>query len=381
MKGQVTMIATSIHEESSATAIGWFLQGLIPPDGVQVRVPIPNGRFQVGRRPDINLCLPNPSVSKLHAEFTASDFSLFVRDLGSTNGTYVNGIRIDQNVPVDECDIVQFAGFEFVVGRMHLDQSTRTMVHSVTEWMQTLSQFHKLLSERALVPHYQPVVRFADGQTIGYEVLARSVLPGMVSPHQMFDAAERTNQAEALSVMCRQTGIEVARRLAPTTMMFLNTHPSERSENGLLQSLAELRDAAPDQPMILELHEAALTHPREVGRFRNSLRDLNIGLAYDDFGAGQCRLQELAEVSPDYLKFDMSLIRDIHLSSQRQQIVSSLVRLALDLKIQPLAEGIENDGEAEVCRQIGFTHGQGYYYGRPASQVCLQPDDNADGRD
>jgi EAL domain-containing protein (putative c-di-GMP-specific phosphodiesterase class I) len=99
---------------------------------------------------------------------------------------------------------------------------------------------------------------------------------------------------------------------------------------------------------------------------------MQIGLAYDDFGAGQSRLQDLAEVAPDYLKFDMSLIRDIHLLTQRQQIVAGLVRLSLDLGIQPLAEGIENSAEAEVCRQIGFTHAQGYYYGKPTPHVCMK---------
>ena len=161
------MLELSTREEVSITA-GWFMQGQVPPNGHQTRILIPNGRFQVGRRSDVNCCLPDTSISKLHAEFIASDFSLFVRDLGSTNGTYVNGIRIRETVPVDECDIVQFAGFEFVVGRMSLDQSTRTQVHSVTDWMQTLTQFHKLLSERALIPHFQPVVQLTDGEVIGW---------------------------------------------------------------------------------------------------------------------------------------------------------------------------------------------------------------------
>ncbi|MFO1042578.1 MAG: EAL domain-containing protein [Planctomycetaceae bacterium] len=368
------MMAASTDSDVSTNSVGWFLQGNIPPNGQQVHIPITSGRFQVGRRPDTNFCVPDSSISKLHAEFDATEFVLTIRDLGSTNGTFVNGIRIHKDVSVDESDIVQFAGIEFVVGRMHHDQSSRTQVHTVTEWMQSLSQFHKLMSERALIPHYQPIVQLSDGQFIGYEVLARSPLPGMVSPREMFEAAERSNQAVQLSVMCRQAGIEVAQRLAGTTTMFLNTHPCERTESGLLTSLAGLREAAPDQPMILELHEAALTHPKEILQFRSALQDLQIGLAYDDFGAGQSRLQELAEVAPDYLKFDMSLIRDIHLSAQRQQIVAGLVRLALDLKIHPLAEGIENAEEAEVCRQIGFTHAQGYFYGKPAPKSCLESD-------
>lgn len=347
-------------------ATGWNLHGQLPPDRQLVRMPIPVGQFQVGRRPDLNFCIPDPSVSKLHAEFIATDFGLFVRDLGSTNGTFVNGRRICRDTPLDQNDIVQFAGFEFVVGRTE-QLSTRTQCCSIADWMQTLTQFQRLMAERAIVPHFQPIVRLSDGATIGYEVLARSVLPGMASPKDMFEAAERSNQAASLSEMCRQTGIEQAALMPARAIMFLNTHPSETLETGLLESLQELRSTAPDQPIVLELHESALTHPKEISRLRDQLRKLHIQLAYDDFGAGQSRLRELAEVAPDYLKFDMSLIRGIHLSRERTQFVAGLVQLALDRNIVPLAEGIESTEEAEVCRQIQFTHAQGYFYGKPAA--------------
>ena len=69
---------------------------------------------------------------------------------------------------------------------------------------------------------------------------------------------------------------------------------------------------------------------------------------------------------PDYLKFDRKLIQDIHAApAQRQQMLAALVRMARDLGIAPLAEGIELADEADVCRQLGFTLGQGYFYGRP----------------
>lgn len=359
------MLAKTV-EVDLLSAVGWNLQGIIPPNGHQIRTPIPNGRFQVGRRPDLNLCLPDPSVSKLHAEFVATDVELMVRDLSSTNGTFVNGRRITQDTPVDEYDIVRFAGFEFVIGKTCLD-STRTQQSTIDEWMQTLTQFQRLMSERAVVPHFQPIVQLSDGETIGYEVLARSILPGLCSPRDMFEAAERSNQAASLSDLCRRSGIEAGQRIPAPAVLFLNTHPSETIETGLLESLAQLRCMAPEQPIVLELHEAALTHPKEIAELRQALRTMDIQLAYDDFGVGQSRLQELAEVAPDYLKFDMSLIRDIHLSAQRSQFVGGLVRLALDLNILPLAEGIENSLEADVCRDLGFTHAQGYFYGKPAA--------------
>lgn len=359
------MFSMSPHDTFQEVSNFWFITG-VGPDGLSRRISVPSGRFQVGRRSDLNLSLLHPSVSKLHAEFVASDVALFVRDLGSTNGTYVNGKRIATDTPVGEDDLVQFAGFEFVVGRTVKENPLQTLVSSPPEWQEAIGQFHRLLSDRAVVPHFQPIVRFSDAATIGYEVLARSTMAGLSSPKDMFAAAERVSLAARLSVMCRENGVEVAKTLPNPGVVFLNTHPSEKPHAGLIESLAQLRTAAPTLQIVLELHEAAISQPKEIAAFRDELRALKIQLAYDDFGAGQARLMELSEVAPDYLKFDIGLIREIHLAPQRQQVVAGLVRLVCDMGIHALAEGIESKEEADVCREIGFTHAQGYYYGRPA---------------
>src|SRR4030095_8836893 len=111
----------------------------------------------------------------------------------------------------------------------------------------------------------------------------------------------------------------------------------------------------PNQRLTLEIHESAVADGPRMAEIRTALTKLNIGLAYDDFGAGQARLNELVESPPDYLKFDMSLIRDIHAASpQRQQLLASLVQMVRKLGIVSLAEGIESQPEAETCVQMGF---------------------------
>ena len=132
-------------------------------------------------------------------------------------------------------------------------------------------------------------------------------------------------------------------------------------------SLRELRELSPESRIILEIHEASVTHVAQMRELRASRADLEIGLAYDDFGAGQARLVELVEVPPDYLKFDINLVRNIQsASAERQQMLSSLVRMVSDLGIAALAEGIEQQEEHETCQEIGFTFAQGYLYGKPA---------------
>ena len=147
--------------------------------------------------------------------------------------------------------------------------------------------------------------------------------------------------------------------------MFFNTHPAELSEPGLVRSLREVREKLPDHSLVLEIHEVAITEPRMIRKLRSRLLELDIGLAYDDFGTGQARLVDVVEVPPDYLKFDISLIRGVDQLMSKQRMLESLVGMVSDLGIISAAEGIETPEEAEVCRQLGFQYGQGYYLGRP----------------
>ncbi len=136
-----------------------------------------------------------------------------------------------------------------------------------------------------------------------------------------------------------------------------------------------MRESHPDQPLTLEIHESAVTDAARMAEIRPALAKLNIGLAYDDFGAGQSRLNELSESSPDYVKFDMSLIRDIDAASpQRQQVVATLVQMVRNLGIISVAEGVETEAESETCLQMGFDLGQGFFYGRPAPVRKSSPD-------
>ena len=76
---------------------------------------------------------------------------------------------------------------------------------------------------------------------------------------------------------------------------------------------------------------------------------------------------EIVEVPPDYLKFDMQLIKDIDQApASRQQMLATLVKMVHDLGITTIAECIECEAESVACQQFGFDLGQGFFYGKPA---------------
>jgi EAL domain-containing protein (putative c-di-GMP-specific phosphodiesterase class I) len=351
---------------TTANAV-WFLVGPFDSAETVRHLPLYAFPFTIGRRQDLHLALSCKTVSTVHAEIAEVGGSMVLRDLGSTNGTYVNGQRVHEPVTLAEDDLVQFANLPFRVRVQSTEDSPNTLRESACDQALALVLFDKLMAERAVTPFLQPIVKLENRATVGHEVLARSRLFGLESPREMFGIATQLNLEVELSTMLRWEGVRVAQAIVPLPHLYLNTHPRELSDPRLGPSLERLRQNWPDQPITLEIHESAVTKATGLAELRSLLKRLEIKLAYDDFGVGQSRLNVLAEVAPDCVKFDMSLIRDIDTATaQRQQLVSALVQMVRNLGIATLAEGVETESENATCRQMGFELGQGYLYGRPA---------------
>jgi EAL domain-containing protein (putative c-di-GMP-specific phosphodiesterase class I) len=325
--------------------------------------------FTIGRKPGNSLQLNSRAVSSFHAEFVENEFGLLLIDHQSTNGTYVNGKRIHGSIQLNNNDLVQFADSVYRLRSDNQLTSLNTISEDVCDQALALVQFDRMMENRLVTPHFQPIVDMQqEGQTVGYEILARSRMFGLESSAAMFSAAARMNMEVELSQMLRWEGIREALSLPQGLRMFVNTHPLELNSDSLLPSMKQVRELATELPITLEIHEGAVTNPAAMRELRKKLRDLEIEVAYDDFGAGQNRLAELFESPPDVLKFDMGLIRGIDTAAQeRQKLLSSLTQIVLDLGVKPLAEGIETAGEAAVCKQVGISLAQGYFFGRPAS--------------
>lgn len=364
----VTLGAMPGSATRATALVSWILCGRLDPSAPMQNVTVAGDVFRVGRHPENDCCIANPAVSGRHAELVFIGDDLFVRDLQSTNGTFVNGMRITGLAPIQDHDILQFGTSAFTVYRQKVPTSQATVSATVSAVAVADLNFHLLLTEPAVEPHFQPIVDLATSRFVGYEVLARSEIAGLETPASMFRAAAEHNLAPQLSEVIRSEAMKAVRSFALPGMIFVNTHPAEVGRPELLQSLVELRNEYPSTPVVIEIHEAAVTSLDVLRTLRSDLNSLNMGLAYDDFGSGQSRLRELVDVPPDYLKFDIGLIHGLaDASVERRNMLETLVKIARELKIVPLAEGVETADEAAICLQVGFELAQGYYFGRPAA--------------
>ncbi len=286
--------------------------------------------FRVGRRTGLDLTLPSTSVSTEHAEFYERDGELHVRDLGSTNGTHVNRNRVTDET-LHDGDVIHFADFEF---RLEEAISSRRDTTAVLREMPLPEQFVKgtreldeLLRDKLVTMHFQAIVALSSGEAVSYEALGRGTHPTLPEgPEELLHIADSIGAAPLLSEMFRQRAVEIASGHPRLNSLFLNAHPRELALPSLVESLTELRRVAPEPALAIEVHESTIVDSAGIREFRTRLKDLNIALAYDDFGAGQARLLELADVPPEYLKFDIGFVRGIASApDSKQRVVRSLV--------------------------------------------------------
>ncbi len=379
-------MSNSVFDSQEMTKTGWALAGRVPGQSGLARVPIFEGPFCVGRgRHGVQLTLRSTFVSSRHAELQVVTDGIHVRDLDSRNGTYVRGTRIEGTALAGEGDAIAFADVEFRLER-HVPAQEDTELDAVTQinldsfaagW--TLSNFARLLQDDTILPHFQPIVRMADGEFFGLEALARSDVDGLETPASMFEAAEALDQAAQLSLVCRSRAVSAVRGLSGRFRLFLNTHPAECLEGEVLKSLEAAQQVVPGIRLVVEIHEDFVDDTRAIAHFSKRLQAMNIELALDDFGAGRSRLKELVEVRPTFVKFDRKLISNLDQASESERDgIKSLIQFLHSLSILTVAEGIERAEEARVCRDLGFDLAQGFYFARPRELPSLDLDDTGE---
>jgi EAL domain-containing protein (putative c-di-GMP-specific phosphodiesterase class I) len=357
-----------------------YLEYYPAPSGLPQRVALRCFPFSIGRDSAAHLVIPSRRVSQTHAVITREGEGCYICDLHSTNGTFVNGQRVEANVPLQEGDIVHLADMEFrfayALGTRS-DESPMTTemgdALSPLSFIRVQEYLVKLISGRLATAYFQPIVQLADRRVIGYESLARGrhdALPD--NPAQLLDLASRSGLATELSDMFRKQALVEADRLPTDTLLFLNLHPEEVRSGTLLRSLAEIPAAVrAARPLVVEVHEDVVTGAQSLQQLRDDLRDLGIRLAYDDFGAGQTRLAELAAVPPDFVKLDRKVVQDLPYSRPLQELVRTLGQVSERLNCEVIAEGVETEAEAETCLHLGCRLAQGYLFGRPQNAIDL----------
>jgi len=218
---------------------------------------------------------------------------------------------------------------------------------------------------------YQPILDLRTQAVVGHEIFTRGPVGSpFEEAERMFAVAERTGRLIDLERLSRVRALGSARRhLQPGTKLFLNTaaralHDPDVAGAGFVRLIGE--SGLRHEEVVLEVTERVPKEER--ARYQAAVRELKrqgFGIAIDDMGAGYSSLSSLVETEPDYLKFDISLVRGIDRSSIKRSLLETVVDLSGRIGASVVAEGIEAEAELTTLRDMGVPLGQGRFLAAP----------------
>jgi EAL domain-containing protein (putative c-di-GMP-specific phosphodiesterase class I)/CheY-like chemotaxis protein len=284
-------------------------------------------------------------------------------------GVFVGCGRLSQSPKVRFKRALLHAIDDAVNGIQRERSQTRHRLHA---------EFQKILSNEQVTCVYQPIVRVSDYAVVGYELLARGPLQSELHrPDVLFEVARDQGRVPELDRLCRMMAARASSTLPDQYLRFINTEPInlffQARSDLFVHELVAATPAHLRGKTIIEVTEKSVIEDfQRVREVVARLREQGFRIAIDDAGAGYSGLQTVVEIEPDFMKLDMSLLRNIETSQVKQRLVSTLRDFSQGAGIDLVAEGVETIEQLEKVIELGVPYVQGFLFAHPGSPYPLQ---------
>lgn len=240
-----------------------------------------------------------------------------------------------------------------------------------------LSDLIRGLEDDEIVPFFQPIVDLRSGELRGYEVLARWMHPvqGLILPQSFISVAEDNGLIGELTNQVLRKAFAETSALGEPPRLAVNISPRQMRYTSLpLQIRNSAEDSGfPLDRLTIEITESALIgNIEQATLIARSLKELGCRLSLDDFGTGYSSLGHLQALPFDQLKIDRSFVASMTQRRESRKIVAAILGLGHSLDLVNLAEGVEEDAQAEILLRLGCELAQGWRYGKPMPSTALQ---------
>jgi PAS domain S-box-containing protein len=222
-----------------------------------------------------------------------------------------------------------------------------------------------IMEQQKFHPVFQQFVDLNTGRVVGYEALTR--FDDGERPDHRFMQAHSVGLGSELESLCAQVALDAAKELPPDIWLSVNFSPA-----ALIDGHAANVVRGVERQLVIEVTEHAQI--KNYAAIRRALASMsNCQLAVDDAGAGYTSLNHILELHPDFVKLDISLVRDVDTNAARQAMIAGMCHFAAQSGTTLIAEGIETESEASALRDLGVPLGesgmlgQGYLFGRPSA--------------
>lgn len=230
-------------------------------------------------------------------------------------------------------------------------------------------EFRRLINEELVTYHFQPIIDAKDGSVFAYEALMRVDLPTLHSPADVLRLAREENclhEVERITFFCASSAyqaLENAGKVVPSALLFVNSIASQYlTPDELSEYSARYASILPR--IVIEITEEECLDPKAL-RIKQTIRGSSGAFALDDYGSGYSNERSLLELSPNYIKIDLSIIRDIDTDANKRQIVSNTVSYAHQRGMKVVAEGLETADEVRTVLSLGVDLLQGFFLAMP----------------
>ncbi len=293
------------------------------------------------------------------------------------------GVALAESGAVSAAELIKQSATAAVRGDLQQRFSVynEQMLKGAKERMELHNDLHKVISNNELALVYQPKVEIKSGRIISAEALVRWNHPtkGLISPDQFVYLAEESGLILdigdwCIGEACRQLACWEQCGITPLTVA-VNLSPRQFSDYALPQRLQALqvRHHLGLSALELEVTESTLLDDSDRAiNMMQQIRSLGIQFAMDDFGTGYASFDYLKRYPFSTLKIDRSFIINLCNSTREYAIVESMIKMARQLGLSVVAEGVEAQNQAETLKQMGCDYIQGYLYSRPIAADAFE---------
>lgn len=236
--------------------------------------------------------------------------------------------------------------------------------------LQNKEELNKLIEKKLVKYYFQPIIDTRTGEIFAYEALMRSALDTIPTIQEILALARqeyKLGQIERLTwfqAMEAFTGLKKEGVIGSTCRVFINSIPNQ------LMSVEDCNEFAALYEKELPLIVAEVTEEEkmnvDVQKYKNDLiHEWGGRIAIDDYGTGYNGQSVLIQITPEYIKIDLSFVRNVQLDDKKQTMIRNTVRYAHENGMCVIAEGVETEEEVKELLCLGADYFQGYYYGKP----------------
>ncbi|MEM6807857.1 MAG: EAL domain-containing protein [Pseudomonadota bacterium] len=242
-----------------------------------------------------------------------------------------------------------------------------------TRRLQIVNDIPRAIRDREFQVWYQPKAGLPDGQVHCVESLIRWIHPdmGFLSPDDFIPAAEKSGLIVELSRYVIDDACRSCRSWESSghhVDVAVNLSTRDLMESGLTDYVQETlaRHGLAASRLTLEVTESAIMEDiAKAVQVLNSLRDLGVKISMDDFGTGHSSLAQLRQIPLDELKIDKAFIDNLATDAHNSEIVRTVVGIAHGMRLEVVAEGVEDETTARLLAAVGCERIQGYFLSKP----------------